>query len=367
MTKVTNMTRPKNKMTGRGKYKYLQSAPNDWTILLYNYDIEGNRYKPDHKQFLDVTVVPYLKAGCGIAIYGLASTTGTVEYDRRLGAERALDVYRYLRTVAGSSFPMSKLETRGKSLALERTGKDNTEDEEYRGVWLRVWDKQHPPPHIIDPGVVNPTFKYSDPGVVIFGQGLDVLGGVVSVIDLGLDISASYTGIVAAATGGIVTAGAGLVLAIVATIIGMPAIWASGDSLAEFNGKVEGYDEAMQDMAEQYSSDDLDRKPMRQWPAVREPSPHLFSALPIGTPGAFWRKGQSAGCRLAYMDALKLELNPIDVDVVTKDGKKTKTKANGRLMLRALWVTTKGEVAEKMVMQVNETLKQHGKPPWPTH
>lgn len=354
------------KMTGPGKYKYLQSAPNDWTILLYNYDIDGKRHKKEHEPFLNTTVVPYLKARCGIAIYGLTSSTGAVEYDRALGAHRALDLLSHLQSVVGGPFPVNRLVTLGKSKALQMTGKDNTENDLYRGVWLRVWDKLHPPVDIIDPGVINRNFSISDPNLVSFSKGMDIVGGVLSIADLGLDLAASYSSIAAFATGGIMTGVAGFALAIVATIIGMPVVWASADAAAQFNGQVEGYDEAMQDMAEQYQDDSLERKPVKTWPAVREPSPHLFTTLPIGASASAWRAGQAHGCRLAYMDILKLELNPIDCDAVDKSGKKIKIKANGKMILRSLWKVTNGDVAELMVKRVNEALKQKGKAPWPT-
>jgi len=56
----------------------------------------------------------------------------------------------------------------------------------------------------------------------------------------------------------------------------------------------------------------------------------------------------------------------MDVDV-TANGKTQKVKANGKLVLRSLWVSTKGNVGVKMVTQINEMLKKQGKPPFPTH
>src|SRR5208283_3278833 len=186
------------------------------------------------------------------------------------------------------------------------------------------------------------------------------------VADLGLDIAATYSSIAGLAAAGTVTGVGGLILAGISSIIGMPVLWANTDALAEFNGRVQGYADAMQDMAEQYKDDSLDRKPVKQWPAIQRPAAHIFNPVPSSIAEQFWRQGQRKGCAEAYLDILKMEANPVDVDA-TVNGKPQKIKANGKLVLRALWVSTKGNVGVKMVTQVNDMLKKQGKPPFPTH
>jgi len=143
-------------------------------------------------------------------------------------------------------------------------------------------------------------------------------------------------------------------------ILGMPALWASTDAKAEFNGTVQGYADAMQDMAEAFKDDGLDRKPLREWPAIPEPQPHISGNLPTMTSQEFWEKGQRKGCRKAYLDILKLEANPIVIDSQVK-GKPIKVKINGKVSLRGAWVSTKGEAGVKVVDFVREDLRKKGK------
>jgi hypothetical protein len=42
-------------------------------------------------------------------------------------------------------------------------------------------------------------------------------------------------------------------------------------------------------------------------------------------------------------------------------------KINGKVMLRAAWVSTKGEVGGSVMKIFNERLQKAGKPPFPTH
>jgi len=351
--------------TGPGKYTYKNNAANDWTVLLYNYDIEGKKLKKEHKDFLIPTVVPLLKAGCGVTIFGQTSTTGTVEFDNALAIERVNDLLYNLRAWVPTPFPLGRLEGRGKSMALSVTGRDNTEDEAWRAVWLRVWDQKHPPPDL-GGGTINPNITPGSPTLGNMSSALDIIGGVVSIVDLGLDIAATYSTVAAVATAGTVTGVGGLILAAISSIIGMPAIWASTDALAEFNGTVQGYADAMQDMAEQYQDNSLDRKPVKQWPALTQPTPHIFNPIPTTTSEEFWRKGQRKGCNEAYLAILKMEVNPIEVDA-SVGGKTSKIKANGKMVLRALWVSTRGNVGSKIVSQVNDMLRSQGKPLFPTH
>lgn len=353
------------KATGPGKYTYKQNGENDWTVLLFNYDVEGKILKKEHKDFLISTIVPLLKAGCGVSILGQASTTGAAAFDAGLSQARVEDLLKNLRTWVGTSFPLGRLEGRGKSMALAITGRDNTEDEAWRAVWLRVWDKKHPPPDL-GGGNINPNLTPDTPGIGTFSSALDVIGGVVSILDLGLDVAATYSSIAGLAIAGTATTIGGLVLAGISSIVGMPALWAATDALAEFNGRVQGYADAMQDMAEQYKDDSLDHKPVKQWPALQQPSAHIFNPVPGSVSEQFWRQGQRKGCTEAYMDILKMEANPVEV-TATANGKQQKIKANGKMVLRGLWVSTKGDVGVKMVVQVNEMLKKQGKPPFPTH
>jgi hypothetical protein len=353
------------KKTGRGKYQTGQNGPGDMTVQLSNFDINGSEVKEDHKAILRGTVIEILKAGGSIAILGHASTTGSTDYDQALGADRADQVLRFLRFEAGAGFFVNKIDSRGKATALALTGQDNKEDDQWRAVWIRVWTKNTPPPDLGQP--IKPSTPLPvDPGISAFNDAINLAGGVLSIIDLGIDIAATYSAAAGLATAGTITGVGGLVLTVVGGIIGLPALWASTDALAEFNGKVQGYADAMQDMAEAFKDNGLDRKPVRDWPAIPKPEPHISGNLATSVAQKFWRQGQRKGCNQAYIDILEKQANPIEMDGKV-NGKTRKIRVNGKVMLRAAWVSTKGEVSVAIIKLINEKLKAAGKPPFPTH
>jgi hypothetical protein len=352
------------KKTGPGKYMTGKNGDGDISVKLFNFDINGSEVKENHRTILRSTVIEILKAGGSVAILGHASTTGASDYDYTLGVERAEEVLKFLRKEGGSKFAVTKIDSRGKSAALAITGKNNNEDPEWRAVWVRVWTKDAAPTDIgqpIRPGVPLPV----DPGISQANDWINLAGGVLSIVDLGIDIAATYSAAAGLATAGAATGIGGLVLAALGGIIGLPALWAATDSLAEFNGQVQGYADAMQDMAEAYKDDSLDRKPPRDWPKIPRPTPHTSSNIPTSVSQQYWRQGQRKGCDQAYIDILKVEANPIEIEGTVKGAKK-KIKVNGKVMLRGAWVSTKGEVGVAVVKIINEKLKAAGKPPFPT-
>jgi len=346
------------KFTGRGKYQVVRNGDGDITVQLYNFDINGSDVKEDHKQILRGTVLEILKGGGSVAILGHASTTGASDYDQTLSEGRADQVLRFLRGEGGSKFFVNKNAGRGKQAALAITGADNKEDEKWRTVWVRVWTKTNPPPDI---GVaVNPSVPLpKNPLISEFSDDLSLVSGVLSIVDLGID----FAGLAAA---GIVTGVAGLALTVVGGIIALPALWASVDALAEANGKMQGYADAMQDMAEAFSDNSLDRKPLRDWPAIPEPKPHLPAGSAPSVGAQFWRQGQQWGCNQARIDVLQMQVKPVEMDAKLKDGSTRKVKVNGKVMLRGAWVATKGEVSPAIMKVFNERLIQAGKKPFPT-
>lgn len=353
--------------TGRGSYAYNRNADGDVTVKLSNFDIDGYGVKEDHKQILRGIVLEILKGGGSVAILGHASTTGDATHDHVLSEERAGEVLKFLRAEGGNGFFVNTIDGRGKATALAMTGKDNTEDANWRTVWVRVWSKKNPPPDIgtklINPGVPLP----KDPFISSFSDDLGLVSGVLSLIDLGIDIAATYSAAAGLATAGIITGVGGLVLTVVGGIIALPALWASVDALAEANGKMQGYADAMQDMADAFKDDALDRKPVRDWPAIPAPQPHIFSSAQPTVTQQAWHRGQRWGCNQARIDVLKVQAEPIEIDAKLKNGGTRKMKINGKIMLRAAWVSTKGDVGPAVMKIFNERLEKAGKPHFPTH
>ena len=65
--------------------------------FLFNFNIDGNVLKPEHKTFLDSRVIPFLhKEKVHVKLGGTASRTGSVEYNRQLSLSRILRVKKHL-------------------------------------------------------------------------------------------------------------------------------------------------------------------------------------------------------------------------------------------------------------------------------
>ncbi len=354
-------------MSGRGKYDYKQNGPGDWTVLLFNYDIASSVTKKEHKEFLALNIIPLLKQGNGALILGQASTTGSAAFDLQISRARAQDVLTYLRREAGPSFPAPHPDGVGKSRALALTGIDNNEDEHWRAVWIRVWDKTHAPTNLGNgPFLPNVNPNITPNNSIVLDQVYDVIGAALGLADFGLDLAVFYGASAAVESLAVAVSATGLAVSVFSEMIALPAMWRSGDVLAEFNGKVQGYADAMQDMAEQYGDDSLDKVPVKKWNAIKQPFPHTQGALPTSAAATVWRHAQQVGCDMAFKDMLTLDTTPTEI-TTNVNGNAVKTKVNGKIVLRGLWVSTKGNVGVKVINQINAELRKQGKPNWPTH
>jgi hypothetical protein len=73
----------------------------------------------------------------------------------------------------------------------------------------------------------------------------------------------------------------------------LPLLFVATDAVANLNGQIQGAVDVIQDMADQYSSNNLYTKPMSAWPAVRVPTIHVIdSTIPTASQSA-WRSGQN--------------------------------------------------------------------------
>lgn len=126
----------------------------------------------------------------------------------------------------------------------------------------------------------------------------------------------------------------GSILGGFSAIIGLPAVWMSGQKAAEKNGGMLGYSRAMQKMADAFSNYDLRDVPESSWPAIPHPVPTFNSpddAVTVAERCA--RAGQRKGCEEAYAFIQKLEAESREL-VVNSKGKQAKMKVTGR---RLLW------------------------------
>jgi hypothetical protein len=218
---------------------------------------------------------------------------------------------------------------------------------------INAWSRSIPPPPPtgVDIPINNSTWADSLDKVL---NGANIALGIV---DLGADLF-ELAGLAA------VTGPLGLALSSILAIIGMPLLWAEVDALANTNGQIQGAADAMQDMADQFSSDSLDSTPLSQWPAVRVPELHLAGNP---QPSAFqqaWIAGQRIGLKNAVQIVLDMEQSPKPVTLAS--GKHI--RMSGRLWLRASSKAFGDNVGVKTVVEpANAEFKKRGKPPFPTH
>jgi outer membrane protein OmpA-like peptidoglycan-associated protein len=79
--------------TGFGKFQMLRpEKTNQHQVLLYNYDVNVSHMKPQHQQFLDGAIIPFMnQKSLNVKVYviGRASRTGSEGDDQSLSEARA--------------------------------------------------------------------------------------------------------------------------------------------------------------------------------------------------------------------------------------------------------------------------------------
>lgn len=149
--------------TGAGDGGFLvteQDVPNNvvFEFILFNYNIDGNLLKREHKELLDRHIVPFLKANRVHAeLTGTASRTGAANYNRQLSLERVHRVRQYLlhKGVSPSHVPLTDLKALGEDKSTAKSDEDALE----RSVRIRIVVGVRPVavlPHVVVPQPVSP-------------------------------------------------------------------------------------------------------------------------------------------------------------------------------------------------------------------
>jgi len=351
-------TNPKS--TGPGKFFVkVDKTVEVVRAWLFNFDVDGATLKfPEHTNLLKQAIGPVIRDGGSIKLLGLASTTGTAEHDKQLGDRRMKEVENF-RIHFGNRFKVHESRFGGKQMALafgdahlKGGTRDNTESELWRAVVINAWNRGVPPPPPLpnDVPFANSTWA-NDVNKV-----MDVLSGSLGIIDTIADIF-DIAGVAA------VTGPGGLIVGAVGQILALPLIFATADALANTNGQIQGAADAIQDMADQFGGDDLDRIPLSKWPAVKVPTTHVPDNPRPNVSQEAWRAGQAIGLRNAVERVLKLEQNPKPVTL--PDGKNI--RINGRIWLRSISKAFKDNAGVEVVIKpANEDLKKRKMPPFPT-
>lgn len=197
------------------------------------------------------------------------------------------------------------------------------------------------------------------------GQALEIVNFAAGVVEFALEVGATSA---AAATIGSFLAIFGLATAIVGSIVGLIATWASADRLAEFNARCQGYWNAFGDMANQFASSDFLRLPRNQWPQLRDPVPH-FPPMPqeaveqLSTAAQAWRRGEQQGCREATQLIRRFSTTPYRW---RRPNGQTLVIDDGRIFLHAMYVGFRGRVRERIQNYIDgEIRRQNDGRGWP--
>ncbi len=189
------------------------------------------------------------------------------------------------------------------------------------------------------------------------GQALELVNFGAGVVELGT--------VIAAATGSAAALGTflglfGLATAIVGSIVGLIAAWASADRLGEFNARCQGYWTAIGDMAAQFSNPDFLRLPRNQWPQLREANPHL-QPMPreaeeqLSTAVQAWRRGEQLGCREANLMIRRFSTIPFRW--IRPNGQVLLIN-DGRIFLHALYIGFRGNVRQGIQRHIDSEIRR---------
>ena len=196
--------------------EYRSQAPDTIAAKLFNFEVGKFAIKPEHSNWLMSVVVPKLRDGGSLTIIGLASRTGSDDFNMQLSQNRLRAVIDLLRKQV-PDFKVALEVAKGERAAMYAGETDGVENESWRGVIISVWNKPNPPPPPqprpqVDP-VEHKSFKrWLGFGVKSGGQLL--IGGVETttayVVNLGdletfdLQIISSRWGLGLGGSGGVV-------------------------------------------------------------------------------------------------------------------------------------------------------------------
>lgn len=139
-----------------GEAETTRSSLHEVDGLLYDFDVDGDYLKREHREWLDGHAVQFLSNGGSITLVGLTSRSGTPNHNDALARRRINSVVRYLispRAVGNTNFRFREITESGERRAHRDGLPDGDEPDyseaaqvRYRAVRVRVWDSPDPPP-----------------------------------------------------------------------------------------------------------------------------------------------------------------------------------------------------------------------------
>lgn len=298
--------------TGRGGVERRRQPP---SLLLFNFDIDSDVLKHEHRLALLDEVVPRLKAGGGVGVVGLASRSGGRGHNRALAARRAERTLAFLRHEVPTGFAGTQIVGFGDLKSRPQGQPDGTEHPRFRSVILFVSSGASPPAASKGPETrtMAETIDLSPESLLVDAvfPGADWLSLVSKIHDLvagALGFSDLVPAASVAATGSLLGAG----LSVVSLSALMPLTWTSVHDQNVANGRIEGYVDAIPSMADAFASPALPSLPVSMWPPLPVPAPRSFSPAELTLVNQReWMQGRREGCRLAYELFRALDGSPL--------------------------------------------------------
>ena len=126
--------------------EYGSQAPDTIAAKLFNFEVGKFAIKPEHSSWLISVVAPKLRGGGSLTIIGLASRTGSDDFNMQLSDNRLRAVIDLLRKQVPNNFKVAHEVAKGERAAMYAGEMDGVENESWRGVIISVWNKPDPPP-----------------------------------------------------------------------------------------------------------------------------------------------------------------------------------------------------------------------------
>ena len=318
-------------------------------LLLFNFDIDSAQLKLEHKEDLRQRIVPALKFHHGVAVVGLTSRTGTTAHNQHLSLRRAENTLAFLRSEAGAEFDARPAIGFGEMKAKQEGYRPNSEDPRFRSVVILLGEQRVAPfpPNLFDvtpelPGDLPDGGFHFEPG-----KSIDVANGIAQFLELVPWEKLAEFG-----------EKADIYTVVLGNVLGMPLLWRDVHEQNLFNGRVEGFWDAMQSMADQYANPALSKISLKKWPMLRRPEPKPMADGGNDLNHREWMDGRREGCDEAWEAIGFMERRP---EV------KSNWEITGRRYLFMLAQQFGSRVAKSINDLVDTRLKANHKEKWPLY
>jgi hypothetical protein len=335
--------------TGRGGWERRQQPP---SLLLFNFDIDSETLKHEHRVGLLDGVVPRLQTGASLSVVGLTSRSGSRGHNRALSGRRAARTLAFLRHEVPNGFVARQVVGFGELKAAQEGQPDGAEDPRFRSVVLFMGRPAEPPP-------TPETFDLSPESLLVASlfpgsDWLSLASKIHDVVSGALGFADLVPAAEVAAMGGLLGAG----LSVVSLTALMPLTWTSVHDQNIANGRIEGYVDAVRSMADAFASPALPSLPISMWPPLPVPIPRAFSPAELTLVNQReWMQGRREGCALAYEFFRALDRSPLVHKNALVGGRQIlgwMRRAQGRDGIKA-----------SLMDAVNRRLTATGHPGWP--